>query len=155
MQLAGNLTRIGIKVSDADNSLEDIHKHPNPRRPKLKWYWNLAGFLFFGVTCFYLLMPVLNSFGIESLRCEVVSAAPATASGGSRGSASTAGVLVDTSDCGKIHVSKGITFDSQEEVAASFNAGDQYEFDLGWFSRVITKDIRHEIPSVRDYRLVT
>jgi AraC-like DNA-binding protein len=29
----------------------------------------------------------------------------------------------------------------------------EYEFDLGWFSRVVTKDIRHEIPSVQDYLL--
>lgn len=141
-------------MSNADSALEDSPKHQRPKRPKLRWYWHLFGFLFFGTTVFYLLMPVLNSFGIESLRCEVVSARPDTSSGGSRGSASTAGVLVDTVNCGKIHVSVGVTFDSEEEVAASFRPGSHYEFDLGWFSRTVTKDFRHEIPSVRDYRLV-
>jgi hypothetical protein len=143
-----------MKMSNTGNALEDDPKRPKSKRPKLGWYWKLAGFLFFSFTIFYMLMPVLNSFGIESIRCEVVSAKPDTSSGGSRGSASTAGVLVDTSNCGKIHVSKGVTFDSQEEVAASFKAGTEYEFDLGWFSRVVTKDIRHEIPSALDYRLV-
>lgn len=38
--------------------------------------------------------------------------------------------------------------------AASFKAGSDYEFDLGWFSRVVTKDIRHEVPSAQDYRLI-
>jgi hypothetical protein len=99
-------------------------------------------------------MPILNSVGVESLRCEVVAAEPKTSSGGSRGSASTAGVLVETSNCGKIVVSKGVTFDSQEEIAASFQTGSEYEFDLGWFSRVITMDIRNGIPSARAYRLV-
>lgn len=47
----------------------------------------------------------------------------------------------------------GVSFDNQDEVAASFKGGSEYEFDLGWFSRVVTKDIMHEIPSVRGYRL--
>jgi hypothetical protein len=121
---------------------------------KLKWYWKLAGLVFFGYTIFYMFMPALNSIGIESIRCEISSAKSNTSSGGTRGSASTAGVLVETTNCGTIHVSTGVTFDNQDEVAASFKAGSEYEFDLGWFSRVVTKDIRQEIPSVRDYRLV-
>ncbi len=120
----------------------------------MKWYWKLAGLLFFGYTILYMSMPVLDSFGIESIRCEVGAARADTSSGGTRGSASTAGVLVETTDCGKIHVAEGVNFDNQAEVAGSFRTGSHYEFDLGWFSRVVTKDIRHGIPSVRDYRLV-
>ncbi|WP_309124096.1 hypothetical protein [Arthrobacter sp.] len=123
-------------------------------RPPLKWYWKLTGCLFFGYAILYMLMPALNSFGIESIRCEVISAKPYTSSGGTRGSASTAGVLVETTNCGKIHVSQGVAFDNQEEVAASFKASSEYEFDLGWFSRVVTKDITHDIPSAQGYRLV-
>jgi hypothetical protein len=73
---------------------------------------------------------------------------------GTRGSASTAGVRIEANNCGKVHVSKGVTFENQDEVAASFKAGSEYEFDLCWFSRVVKKDIRQEIPSVQDYRLV-
>lgn len=87
--------------------------------------------LFFGYTILYMLMPALDSFGIESIRCEVGSARPDTSSGGSRGSASTAGVLVETTNCGKIHVSKGVNFDNQSEIAASFETGSRYEFDFG------------------------
>lgn len=124
------------------------------KRPTLKWYWNLLGILLLGFGVFVLLVPVWDSIGVESIRCEIKTAKPDTSSGGSRGSASTAGVLVETSDCGSIHVSPGVTFDNQDEVAASFKAGTEYEFDIGWFSRVVTKDIKHEIPSVQDYRLV-
>jgi len=126
----------------------------NANRPKLKWYWKWPGITLLAFTVFYMLMPALDSFAVESLRCKVVSAKSESSSGGSRGSATTAGVLVETADCGRIYISKGVTFDSQDEVAASFSAGSSYEFDLGWFSRVVTKDIRNGIPTARDYRLV-
>lgn len=124
------------------------------KRPTLKWYWDLLGFGLLGYGAFVLLLPVWDSIGVETIRCEIRTAKPDSSSGGSRGSASTAGVLVETSNCGSIYVSPGVTFDNQDQVAASFKAGTEYEFDIGWFSRVVTKDIRHGIPSVQDYRLV-
>jgi hypothetical protein len=124
------------------------------KRPTLKWYWNLLGAVLLGFGVFVLLLTMWDSIGVESIRCEIRAAKPDTSSGGSRGSASTAGVLVETSTCGSIYVSPGVTFDNRDQVAASFKAGSEYEFDIGWFSRVVTKDIRHEIPSVQDYRLV-
>jgi hypothetical protein len=136
--------------SDVDGGAEN-QKAP---KSKMKWYWKLAGVLFFGYAIFYMFMPALNSVGIESIRCEISSAKSNTSSGGSRGSASTAGVLVETTNCGTVHVSTGVTFDNQDEVAASFKAGSEYEFDLGWFSRVVTRDLRQGIPSVLAYRLV-
>lgn len=48
----------------------------------------------------------------------------------------------------------GVTFDNQEEVAASFKAGEEYEFDIGWFSRVVMDGILDRNPSVQDYRRV-
>jgi hypothetical protein len=48
-----------------------------------------------------------------------------------------------------------VTFDNQDQVAASFNAGTEYEFDIDWFSGVVTKDIRQELPSVQGYRLIS
>jgi hypothetical protein len=123
------------------------------KRPTLKWYWSLLGLGLLGYGAFVLLLPVWDSIGVESIRCEIRAAKPDTSSGGSRGSASTAGVLVETSNCGSIYVSPGVTFDNQDQVAASFKTGTEYEFDIGRFSRVVTKDIRHEIPSVQDYRL--
>lgn len=124
------------------------------KRPTLKWYWSLAGALVLGFGVFVLLMPFWESVGIESVRCEVVSAKSETNSGGSRGSASTAGVLVDTAGCGQISVSKGVTFDNRHVIAASFKPGSEYEFDIGWFSRVVLRDIQRGIPTAQDYRLV-
>lgn len=126
----------------------------NAKRPTLKWYWNLVGALIFGTIIFLMFMPYWESIDVQSIRCEVVSAKAETNSGGSRGSASTAGVLVETSDCGRISVSKGVTFDNREEIAASFKLGSEYEFDIGWFSRVVLRDIQQGIPTARDYRLV-
>lgn len=141
-------------MTNTGNASGGDTKSPKSTKPKLNWYWRLAGLVFFGFTIFYVLMPALDSVGIESIRCEISSAKSDTSSGGTRGSISTPGVLVETTNCGSIYVSSGVTFDNQDEVAASFKAGSEYEFDPGWFSRVMTKDIRQGIPSVQGYRLV-
>ncbi|MEC5192569.1 MULTISPECIES: hypothetical protein [unclassified Arthrobacter] len=125
-----------------------------PKRPTLKWYWNVLGVLVLGFGAFVLLLSVWDSIGVETIRCEILTAKPETSSGGSRGSASTAGVFVETANCGSIYVSPRVTFDNQDEVAASFKPGSEYDFDIGWFSRVVTKGIRSETPSVQDYRMV-
>ncbi len=101
-----------------------------------------------------MLIPLWDSLDVQTVRCEVVSAKGDTSSGGIGGSASTAGVLVETSNCGTISVSSGVTFDSQDKVAASFAPGNEYDFDIGWYSRVVTKGLQHGIQSARDYRLV-
>ncbi len=135
-------------MSDVKNDLGKTGK-----RPTLKWYWSLAGglVLLFGV--FVLLMPLWESVGIERVRCEVASAKPDTKSGGSRGSVSTAGILVETADCGKISVSNGVTFDNKDAIAASFKIGSVYEFEIGWYSRVILRDIQQAIPTAQTYKL--
>lgn len=124
------------------------------KRPTLKWYWNLGGALLLGLSVFLMLMPVWDSMGIESVRCEVASAKGETNSGGSRGSASTPGVLVETTDCGRISISEGVTFDNRGVIAASFEPGSEYEFDIGWFSRVVLRDIQRGVPTAQDYRKV-
>ncbi|GAA3322107.1 hypothetical protein [Paeniglutamicibacter sulfureus] len=63
-------------------------------------------------------------------------------------------MLVNTSNCGDIYVDRGVNFDNQEEVAASFTAGDEYEFDIGWFSRVIMEGSFDQGLSAQEYRLV-
>ena len=95
--------------------------------------------------------PWLDTRDVQSVRCEVVSAEPRTSSGGSRGSASTASVLVETQNCGPLAIHWGVTSDNQDEVAASFTTGATYEFDIGWYSRTFFKN---GIQSVRDYRLI-
>ncbi len=123
-------------------------------RPKLRWYWKWPGIALLAFTAFYVMMPALDSIAVESLQCKIVSAKAESSSGGTRGSASTAGVLIETSNCGQVHISRGVSFDSQDAVASSFSVGSEYEFDLGWFSRVVTKDIRKGIPTALEYRVV-
>lgn len=125
-----------------------------PGGQRSKRFWKIAAiFTIFGAAG-VLFIPLWDSIGVEAIHCEVVSAEPKTSSGGSRGSVSTPGVLVNTSNCGDIYVTPGATFDNQEDVAASFKAGDEYEFDIGWFSRVVMDGILDRNPSVQDYRLV-
>ncbi|MFL4475196.1 hypothetical protein ACIPVK_14455 [Paeniglutamicibacter sp. MACA_103] len=119
-----------------------------------KWFWRVFGIFMMIGGVGVLFIPLWASIDVETIQCEVVSAEPETSSGGLRGSSSTAGVLVNTANCGDIYVSPGVTFKNQEEVAASFKAGDEYEFDIGWFSRVIMEGILDRTPSVQDYRLV-
>jgi hypothetical protein len=96
--------------------------------------------------------PYLDTLAVKPMRCEVVSAEPRTASGGGRGSVSTSEVLVETTDCGPIVIDQGVDYENQEEVAASFKPGSEYEFDLGWYSR-FRKNF-DDLPSAQDYRLV-
>jgi hypothetical protein len=40
------------------------------KRPTLKWYWSLLGFGLLGYGAFVLLLPVWDSIGVESIRCD-------------------------------------------------------------------------------------
>jgi hypothetical protein len=51
-------------------------------------------------------------------------------------------------------ISRGMTFDGQQELASSFEVGVEYEFEIGWYSRVIMRVVLHEIQAVQGYRLV-
>jgi hypothetical protein len=66
---------------------------------------------------------------------------------------STASVRVET-DCGPIDVDRGVNFDNQEEVAATFEPGSECDFEIGWYSRVVSRKILHSIPTADHYRLV-
>ncbi|WP_434993126.1 hypothetical protein [Arthrobacter sp. Ld5] len=138
------------KESGPANDDSSKQRGSSPRKNAL---WGTITVLILVVGGFLLGIPVWNSMGIETQRCEVVSAEPMTSSGGSRGSASTKGVLIETS-CGKFELSQGVTRDTQEEIAASFVVGAEYDFETGWFSRVVMIDLLDEIGSIRDYRRV-
>lgn len=123
------------------------------RSPRTKTLWNIIGIFILVFGGFLLGIPWWDSMGVEIQRCEVVSAEPRTSSGGSRGSASTVGVLIETS-CGKFELSQGVTRDTREEIAASVVVGAEYDFETGWFSRVVMIDLLDEMGSIRNYRLV-
>ena len=127
-----------------------------PNAPKrlvrrLSWVGFLLTLVVVGGVLF---SPVLDSIAVESVRCEVVSAEPHTASGGSRGSVSTPSVVIETSNCGPLDISTGVTWDGRQELASSFQVGAEYEFDIGWYSRVIMTNVFHGSQAVQGYRLV-
>ncbi|MFC9770581.1 MULTISPECIES: hypothetical protein [unclassified Pseudarthrobacter] len=115
------------------------------------WIWRLCG----GAFLLFALVMAVTIFGdfvdVRTVRCDVVSAAPSTSSGGTRGSASTAGVRLETSDCGPVHYSDGVSFENRDQIAASISPG-AYEFDMGWSSRVLGVDMRQTMPTARGYR---
>ena len=118
------------------------------RLPKIVLYPTTL--LVLGIPLTFLFSPLLDRIDVQTFRCEVVSAEPRTSSGGSRGSASTASLLIETS-CGPIVVDKGVSSDNQEEVASSFEPGTEYDFDIGWFSRVVMKDVLRDLPTADHY----
>lgn len=122
------------------------------RRPRSHRWWNIGALVMFVAALFIVASPYLSTVGIQTVQCEIVSAEPRTASGGSRGSVSTAAVVIRTSDCGSIALDKGIDFDTQADIASSFKPGDEYEFEIGWYSRVIWKNVLGNIPSAQEYR---
>lgn len=121
------------------------------RRRSGRW-WKIAAVPLLAIPFVVLSSPYLDTLAVETVRCEVVSAEPRTASGGGRGSVSTAEVLVETSDCGPVVIDQGVSFDRQEDVASSFEVGAEYEFDIGWYSRVVMKRVLGDLPSAQDYR---
>lgn len=127
-----------------------------PKAPKRRTFWLSFSVFLLMVVVFggVMFSSQLDSIAVESVRCEVVSAEPRTSSGGLRASASTRSVLIETSNCGRLAIERGVTSDGQQELASSFQVGAEYEFDIGWLSRVIMKDVLHQIQSVQGYRLV-
>ena len=44
-------------------------------------------------------------------------------------------VIIDTEDCGRVSIARGVTDVNHKEIADSFGAGDRYEFQVGKFER--------------------
>ena len=131
----------------------------NPARPKAtkpRTFWLSFGVFLVTVVVAVgvLFSPLWNTIAVEPVRCVVVSAEPRTASGGLRGSVSTPAVVILTENCGPLGISRGVTSDEQEELASSFQVGAEYEFDIGWYGRVIMKHVLRGAPEVQGYRLV-
>ncbi|WP_247829034.1 hypothetical protein [Arthrobacter antioxidans] len=44
-----------------------------------------------------------------------------------------------------------MTFDDREQVASSFEPGSDYDVEIGWYSRVVMKDLLRELPTADHY----
>jgi hypothetical protein len=122
------------------------------RRSRSRRWWTIGTLIMLVMFLFLASSAYLDTLAVETVRCEIVSAEPRTASGGGRGSVSTSEVLVETADCGPVVIDQGVDFENEEEVASSFAVGSEYEFDIGWYSRVVMKNVLGNLPSAQDYR---
>ncbi|MDQ1054626.1 MULTISPECIES: hypothetical protein [Micrococcaceae] len=143
-----------LAVTDAGDERQPRALSPVARAFKAAspWIWRLCG----GAFLLFALVMVVTIFGdswdVRTVRCDVVSAAPSTSSGGTRGSASTAGVQLETSDCGPVHYSDGVSFENRDQIASSITPGE-YDFEMGWSSRVLGVEMRQIMPTARGYRV--
>jgi len=119
-----------------------------------RWYvWARRAVLAVGavvllVGCLGLATLALDHVAVKPVECQVVSAAPYTR--GSGFVTSTASVMVQTRDCGRILVTGGIDFSDLEASAKSFVPGTRYEFDMGLSSRTWGKYL-NMIPTARSF----
>lgn len=80
-------------------------------------------------------LPWLDRQGMESVRCTVLSAEAGSTSGAGKGGTGSAVVWIETSDCGKLIYSDGVTPQNREHLAAELNRGGTFDFDMGMVSR--------------------
>lgn len=148
LKLNARLRELGLAPVQPQATLSLM---PSKKTSKMDRFWASLAIPVVASVAFVLAGPWLDTKDVQTFQCEVVSAEPRTSSGGTRGSASTASVLVKTSNCGLIGISRGVNFDNREEIASTFKIGATYEFDIGWYSRTFFKN---QIQSAREYRLV-
>ena len=110
------------------------------------------GLLFVLVMVVYPLLMVfimLDGTRQQWVTCEVTHAETAK---GNRFSTSEWMVAIETTDCGRMIYSQGVTEDNIAEIAASFDP-EEYEFKLGIASRsAVDGWLPFLRPTVRDYR---
>jgi len=103
-----------------------------------------------------LMGPWLNTLDRQEWKCEVVSADPVIRGGGLRGGSSNAFIVVQTKNCGEILVDGStVSFDNQEAVAATFEPGSEWIFEVGWFARNYSMKIERVSPTVEFYHRVS
>lgn len=125
------------------------------RQERYKWVGTLVAWLMLVAGVIVVAWFVVTTWvDVRPVRCTVVSAVPDSSSGGSRGGASIAGVLVETQECGPIQVTWGVTSSTEEEVAESFRAGAVWDFDMTWGAREVNRHWLRIIPAAKNQRLI-
>ena len=99
--------------------------------------------------------PWLNTMDRQGWKCEIVSAETASGGMGLRGGSSAPLVVVHTKNCGRINVSgTTVNLDSKGQVAASFEPGSEWVFELGWYTRNFLMKVLQLPQSVQIYHRV-
>lgn len=97
-----------------------------------KVFWAIVGVLILVVFPLFIWSLMFDSVDQEWVSCEVTDA---TSSKGNRFNSSDWIVAIETTDCGRITYTEGISEGNVEDVASSFDPGE-YEFKFGITSRL-------------------
>ena len=114
-----------------------------------KIFWGIIAVLVLVVFPLFLLLLALDSTDQEWASCDVTHAAPAK---GNRFNNATWIVAIETTDCGRITYTEGLTEDTVDDIVDAFEPGE-YEFKFGISSRLAADGwIPFLRPSAYDYR---
>lgn len=80
-------------------------------------------------------LPWLDRQGVESVRCTVLSAEAGSSSAAGKGGIGSDLVWIETSDCGRLLYTDGVTPKNRDQLAAELNRGGTFDFDMGMISR--------------------
>lgn len=123
---------------------------PGAPRSKIgQIFWGTIAVLVLLVFPLFMLFLALDSRDQQWVTCDVTHAETAK---GNRFNTSTWIVAIETTDCGRMIYTQGVSKDNVEEIVASFDAGE-YEFKLGIASRLAADGWFPALrPTVYDYR---
>lgn len=123
-------------------------QHPK-KRGVSKIIWAIVAVLLGIGFPLVMIFAVLDSTSQQWVRCEVTSAEKVQ---GNRFNAAPWIVAIETTDCGRITYTDGVTQENVEEIATSFEPA-AYEFKLGLTSRwAVDGWIPFIRPKAHDYR---
>jgi len=121
----------------------------NERRGKR--IWGIIAVLLVVAFPLGIVFAVLESSNQQWVRCNVTHAESVE---GTRFNASPWIVAIETTDCGRMTYTKGVSEDNVQEIAQAFEPG-AYEFKLGFTSRLAADGwVPFLRPSAQEYRVV-
>ena len=91
------------------------------------------------------------------IECTVTDANGGVSSASARGAASWSQVLIESSDCGTLTLSSGITESNRDEIAAELAQGGLYTFEIGEATNSLRwlTDVTGTIPKVWSFEKVS
>ena len=97
-------------------------------------------------------LPVVHARLEEDWQCKVGSAHPTQSGNALRAGGPTRYIVLNTKNRGRITVGgETVSVDNAEQVAASFEPGSEWIFEISWYSRNIGMPIERGSPSSQEY----
>ena len=135
-------------MSERDSSQEPKETRKERRGKRI---WGIVAVLLVVAFPLGIVLAVLESSNEQWVRCDVTHAESVE---GTRFNASPWIVAIETTDCGRMTYTQGVSEENVDEIAQSFDPG-AYEFKLGLTSRLAANGwIPFLRPSAKEYRVV-